>query len=484
MVFWVSLWYLPPMYFDLDYNLKPLIFDSWQGNEDSTVWTFTIDPRAHWSDGTPITAAQVKGSWELMADPVVENSRIREYMGNVIGFDQVLSLEATEASGLIVKDEHTLEVQLTTSDPIFHWRTATVNLCPVKVEEARDDPVAFWRPENNPVCSGPYRLESWDPDAGTAVMSKNPDWWLGEGQYLDRIEFRDVADLATILLMIRNGEVDVVHPDWTLPPELEPDYPGLFRPTVSFGYDMFWLRTASEPTNDINVRKALILSVNQEDVFKAAYPLGRATLNDQLIDPDLPCRETEQAWYPYDPEAAKAALAESSYGSADNLPTIRVTPRGADPENGRALEAVLEFWRQNLGIQNVVFEEEPQGFGPDEPNINLTRDDVVSRLPDSASYMYVAAHSASPIAVEAMGGYENPEIDAIIEEALVTSPDDPARCEMALEVQRLFMDDYHALYYGAESTSLNIREYVKNTWRGPDRSFIEPWQIYVGREAE
>ena len=474
-----TLWFLPPMYFDVDLNLQPLIIDTWTGNADSTVWTFTIDPRAQWSDGTPITAAQVKGSWELMADPLVGHPRIQSYMGNVQGFQDVLSLAATEASGLVVVDERTLEVRLAAPDPIFHWRVATVHLSPVKVEDARKDPEFFWRPENNPACSGPYRLEAWDPDAGTGSMGKNPNWWLGQGQYLDRIELLHVNDLGTISLLIRNGEIDMVQPGQVLPGELEAEFPDMFRPVIGFGYDSFWLRAQTEPTNDINVRKALILSVNQEDVFLAAFPDGRGTPVTQLLDPDLPCLETQQTWYPYDPEAAKAALAASSYGSAENLPTLRVTPRGERPQNNRALEAVLEFWRQNLGITNIAFEQSPEGFGPEEAQINLTRDDVLVRFPDSATYMLVAAHSTSTIATEAMGGYANPALDELVDQALVTLPDDPQRCELALEAQRVFMEDYQTLIFGAEAASMNAQGYVRNYKRGPDRTFIEPWEVYI-----
>lgn len=482
MEFWQSLYFSPPMYFDENLELQPLVFDSWQGNADSTVWTFTIDPRAQWSDGTPITAAQVKGSWELMADPLAGNSRIQDYMGKVKGFQEVLSLAAKEAPGLVVKDERTLEVQLTGTDPVFHWRVATHHLNPVKVEEARNDIEFFWTPENNPACSGPYRLESWDPDAGTAVMGKNPNWWLGEGQYLDRIEFRFVNDQGTVALMIRNGEVDVVHPDQVLPPELEPEFPALFRPVTGFGYNSFWLGAQSEPTNDINVRKALMLSVNFQDVFAAAFPLGNAQMVDQLLDPELPCREEEQSWYPYDPEAAKAALAESTYGSAENLPKLRVTSRGERPQNVRALEAIIEFWRQNLGIVNVDFKTDEEGFGPDEPLINLTRDDVLIRFPDSATYMLVAGYSTSAIPRDAMRGYKNPELDALIEQALAVPPEDPARCELALEAQRIFMNDYQAMLFGAENNALNALSHVKNYNRGPDRTFIEPWLLYIGTE--
>ena len=70
-----------------------------------------------------------------------------------------------------------------------------------------------------------------------------------------------------------------------------------------------WLSVSAEPTDDLNVRKALVLAVDPEAVFKVAFPEGNATLATQLLDPDLPCLEEELTWYSYDPEAAKAALA-------------------------------------------------------------------------------------------------------------------------------------------------------------------------------
>jgi peptide/nickel transport system substrate-binding protein len=475
---WQSLLRLPPMYFDLDLNLQPAIFASWQPNAEMTVWTFAIDPRATWSDGSPVTAADVKGTWELMTDPILENSRIAGYLGNVTGFDQLLDRSATEAAGLVARDERTLEVRLDTPDPILHWRLATTHLTPVKIEQARAQPETFWLPENGPVSSGPYVLEAVDPDQGTAAMGKNPNWWLGEGQYLDRIEFRFVGDPGTVAIMVQNGEVDATLQ--VLPLELQTQFPGFFRPIDAFGFNTFWLAATVEPTNDANVRKALTLAVNFEDVFAAAFPLGGGKLVTQLLDPDLPCTDETNAWYPYDPDAAKAALAASSYGSAENLPKLRVTPRGVNPVFNRGLESVVEFWRQNLGITNIEFQQQPEAFGPDEARINLTRDDVVIRFPDSATYMWSAAHSAGPAASgEMMRGYANPEVDRLVDQALVIPVEDPQRCQLALEAQRAFMNDYQVLFFGTEDTTLNAHLYVQNYAKGPDRALIAPWRIYI-----
>ena len=210
------------------------------------------------------------------------------------------------------------------------------------------------------------------------------------------------------------------------------------------------------------------------------FPAGNATVTRQIIDPDLPCREADASWYPYDPDAAAAALAESSYGSAENLPLLRVTPRGTNAELNRGMEAVVEFWRQNLDIVNIDFQQQTTGFGQDETLINVSRDDVVIRYPDSATYMFVAAHSAGSIAAgEMLHGYSNPEVDALIDQAMALPPEDPQRCELTLEAQRLFLADNPTILLAKVTGTINARDYVANYEKGPDVGLIAPWRIYI-----
>ena len=97
---WMPLLYVPPLYFDVDGNLQFGVFDSAVSSEGDTVWTFTIDERAVWSDGTPITAQQVVGTWNRMTDPLTEHGRIPQYIGNVVGFAEARADEAETVSGL------------------------------------------------------------------------------------------------------------------------------------------------------------------------------------------------------------------------------------------------------------------------------------------------------------------------------------------------------------------------------------------------
>lgn len=475
---WQTLVWGPPMYFDTEFkDLKPGIFVSWKPNDDFTEWTFALDPAAKWSDGSPITASDVKGTWEVMADPLTQHGRIVGYIGKVKGFAAVHEQKGTDIEGLKVVDEKTLQVTLESPDPLFHYRIATTHMNPVKAEQARKDRDNFWKPENKPAVSGPYMLESYNADAGEATMVPNPNWWKDEGPYLSKITFQFVPDAETVATMIQNKQVDATIA--SVPPTLKDNFPDLFRPIKAIGFNTFWLIPSVEPTDDVNVRKALILSVNFEDVLKAAFPEGGATLAKQLIDPDNPCVDTEKSWYKFDPAAAKEALKASKYGSVDKLPKLRVTPRGDWPPMNRALEAVMEMWRQNLGLTNIEFKVKPDEFGEDEKKLNLLRDDVVTRFPDAATYLWTGISSKGPISAEIMRGYNNSKVDALLTEALSTPVENPKRCQLAVEAQRIFMDDYMVIFFGIPESYISARDYVVNYNKGPDVSLIEPWKIYV-----
>jgi len=480
---WIPFLYTPPMYFDKDLELKFGVFDSYESNDDNTVWTFHINPKAVFSDGSPITAADVKGTWEIQIEPVHSPSRIIGYLGNSVGFDEAREEGASgDVSGWKVVDDHTIEVSLVNPDPIFHWRIATCHLPAIKVAQYKKyDWDTYWLPENKPVYSGPYVLKSYDPDLMTAELVPNPNWWMDEGPYLDRILFTFVTDTQTRGAMVRNDQTDVSL--GAIPIRLKEEYPDFFRSTRHFGFNLFWLNPMAPPTDDVNVRKALALSVDWDQVRAAAFPLGNCLPTPNLIDPDIPCQDKDHVWYEYDVEAAKAALAASKYGSAENLPKLRVTPRGSAPSTNNALEAAMGFWRENLGITNVEFKQKPDEWvEEDQPLINLNRDDVTVRFPDAASYLWKTSYSAGPVCNpdgNLLRGYKNEKIDALLDQALTVDPADPKRCELALEAQRLFMDDYVALTWGQGLELLNARDYVKNFYKGPDVGVIEPWKVKI-----
>ena len=483
---WITFQSVPPLYFDVDFNLKTGYFNDWTQSEDSRSWTFTVDPAARWSDGTSITAQQVIDSWQVQAAPLNSVGRIRTYLGNVVGFAEAREMAAEDAmtvdvSGLSAPDDSTVAVELVLPDPIFFWRIATAHMAIARAEDVLEHGFnEFWKPENNPIVNGPFILTSFDADLQTAELTPNPEWWK-DGPLLDAVTFMFVPDQQLVGAMALNDQIDASLA--AAPSVLRAQMPDYFRQFDAIGFNTFWMQPTREPTNDPLVREALIKSVDWNAVFQAAFPIeGSGVMTTQTLDDIVTCQNPDASGYPYDVEAAQAALAASSYGSAENLPKLRVTPRGSNEFNNRALTAVIEFWRQNLGIENVEFQQDPNSFGDDFDKINLSRDDVVIRFPDAATYMWAAGHSAGPVPSSSMlNGYHNEALEAAVDEALTLAPDDPRRCELALEAQMHYENDYVIMHFGKPLRTANAREHVKEYYSGPDVSVIEPWKIYIER---
>lgn len=486
---WSTLLFMPPMYFDADLKLQPGFFSAWSASDDSTVWTFTMDPRAKWSDGEAMTAPQVVASWQIQIAPVNAVGRISGYLGNVKGFAEAREAAAADAmtvdvEGIEALDDATVQVTLVKPDPAFNWRIATAHMSATRADDVLEYGFTeYWKPQNNPVFSGPFVLSSYDENLQTAEMTPNPNWWLDEGPFVDKVSFQFVPDGQIIGAMVLNDQVDASLAP--IPSALRGQLPDYFRPIQAVGFNAFWLSPTHEPTSDANVRKALALSVDWNAVFKATFPIeGSGLATTQPMDDVLNCWDPELTGYPYDVEGAKAALAASSYGSAANLPKLRITPRGNDEFNNRALQAAMGFWRDNLGIENIEFQERPDGFGDDVSKLNLTRDDVVIRFPDGATYMWTAASANGPFAggtENPLSGYENAELNALIDEALTLATDDPKRCELTRQAQTLFMNDYLMLFFGKPTPTINARSYLENYVKGPDVSLIEPWKIKINK---
>lgn len=169
-------------------SLKPGIAESWEYNDDNTALTITIDPRATFSDGEPVTAADVAFSITTWQE------------GPNYG-----STYASIASTDIV-DDQTIVLQLSapnTSLPAYlTWANAGV----VPEDFGGRTADAFWQ---EPIGAGPFVAESWS-STGDVVLTPNEHYTLTDGPFVDEVVSRYASDSNSAALQLRSGDVDVV----------------------------------------------------------------------------------------------------------------------------------------------------------------------------------------------------------------------------------------------------------------------------------
>ncbi|MBB3609535.1 ABC transporter substrate-binding protein [Rhizobium sp. BK602] len=478
---WNSFWWASPMYFDSEGKIKPYVFTSWE-TTDNKVWTFKIDPKAIFSDGSKITSADIKGSWEVASMPNTKSQRADQVLSKVQGYKEISGGASTELAGVATPDEGTVIVTLTDVDPIFFMRLAN-HIAPItKASQSRgsdgEEIIDWYKPENKPVFSGPFKLTSIDIDAGKLVFEPNENFF-GPKPKLARIEISSIEDNVTATSLIKSGEFNA-HTELitsTIIQDLGPEFSaGPLIPTSQH----FWFNISRAPMNDPKVRQALIMAVDREGLFKASYPDGPHKKTDQILNSVPGAENSGFEPYPYDPEGARKLLAESSYGGPERLPKILFVGISA-PAIQAAAQFIAEQWRQNLGITAVDMKPQQDSYaGPDQNSVQIFRDDVGTRVPDAVSYLAGCIASTSSNAQNKLGGYKNDKVDAALTEAATKAADDPQRIKLAQDAQKIFRDDWAFIPWYSQAMSRWATKEVKGMDKNLDWQVVAPWEVSIG----
>ena len=479
----ISVGWAAPLYYDGEGNLHPYVFTKWTPNADFTVWTFEIDPKAVFSDGSPITAADVAESWAIAAHPSVKSQRADQVLSTVQGWAEVSKNGALAFSGVKVTGDRSLEVTLSQQDPIFALKLANHIAPIIKAGTVRDadgnERSDWWYPENV-VHSGPFRLEKTDLGAGSVRFVPN-EKFFGPKPLLEAVEISVVEDPVLATALLKGGQADA-HPTLGTPTLIQ----DLGADFVSGGPDLsgehFWINLSRKPTDDVKVRQALIQAIDRDQLYALTYPDGPAIKADQIlygvdgVDPDY-------VPYPYDPDAARKALAESSYGSAANLPSLNFVGI-SQPRYQLAAEYIAEQWRQVLGISGVSMKPQSDSYsGPEQQTIQFFRDDAGTGVPDAVAYLRGAIHSSSSNARNKLGNYANPEIDRLLDEAAVKPLDDPQRIALARQAQKLFRDEWAYIPWIYKTKQKRAMPWAKGFDQNYNGQISQPWLVHIEGRA-
>ena len=320
--------------------------------------------------------------------------------------------------------------------------------------------------------------DTMDLNKGVVSFVKNPNFWVAEPK-LDRLTVTSIEDTTIVTTMLANGELDQGWPpnDATSQALLGEDF---FECGLAPGIGGFFLNPTIEPTSDINFRKALILAVDREQIFNLSSPDGRGWVPTGEPLRALPGQDPDFVPHPFDPEAAKEAMAASTYADVSDVPKM-IMAGVSSPGTEVLAQYMAEQWRQLFGIEAIEMSPQFDSWeGPGAPA--LFRDGAGVRVPDAALMLLGSLHSSSNLARNIMGGYHDPEVDALIEEAVTKGANDPDRIALAQQAQRLYHDQWMVIPIGTGcggSAKGNVMPWVKGTRRNADAQFLETWTIDI-----
>jgi peptide/nickel transport system substrate-binding protein len=413
-------------------SFKPQLAESWTTSADGLDVTFVLRADAAWSDGTPVTADDVRFTWQVHTDTTVAwpsasiKSRIRD-------------VEVRDARTVVFHyREHYLYQIMDANDGVILPRHL---LDGVPRAELKNAP--FGRA---PVGNGPYRVARWE--SGQYIeLEANPGWY-GAKPVVSRVIFKFVPDAVTLVAQLKAREIDLlesVQPaDIASIRERRPDVDIQTLPSRRMSF-IVW-NTARAPFGDRAVRRALTMGIDRAELIRAVWG-GYARECTSPIVPLLWAFDPEIAALPFDPAQARALLAEHGYRDTDgdgvldrDGKPLRVELVVNDAQNRVDVVTIVQAQLKRIGVAVTLRVLE---FGAYQERVLAADFDgafvewkVQTRV-DLTSMFH--SDSRRPKGFN-FGAYSNPAVDRLIEEALAT-PDMAAAKERWAEVQRLIYDD-------------------------------------------
>ncbi|WP_108813940.1 peptide ABC transporter substrate-binding protein [Loktanella sp. Alg231-35] len=401
-------------------NLAPGVALSHTVSDDNLVYTFTLRNDAKWSNGDTVTAGDFEYAWKRAASPELASpySWFIEIMA-LENASEVISGDVMPADlGVTAIDDTTLEVRLTQPLPYFPLMLTHFTTFPVH-QATVDEFGSDWTKPGNMVSNGAYMLTEHVPQE-KLVRARNEMYWDNENTILEEVTSLVISDENVALTRYLAGELDRTHVPAGQFPRLSEEFPdqAVSVPEACSYYYMFNLRdAASEDVQDPNVRKALSLAIDRDIIVenvlaggqKAAYTFTHwATAGFET--PDIPMATMTQE----DRNAMAAELmAEAGYG-ADNPLEIDLVYNTSESHKSVAV-AVSQMWKQTLGVETVLANQEWQTFLEARSNgdYEVARGGWCADYNEASTFLDL---------MQSESGYNdskyvNSEVDALLEEA-------------------------------------------------------------------
>ncbi len=257
-------------------------------------------------------------------------------------------------------DPYTVQFEMCVPDPAFLAKVAFIPFA-IQPKEHIEATAASGEILENPIGTGPYMLESWN--RGESVVLKRFDDYWGEPAIAETMVIRWATEGAARLLELQSGTVDQitnVSPDDFETVKNDPTLQLL--PVANPNVLYLAMCNTKEPFGDVKVRQAIAMGIDRQRIVDNFYPEG-SVVPTHFTPCSLPNGCVGDPWYDFDPEAARALLAEA--GFPDGFETTihyRDVFRGYLPEPSLVAVEFQAQLKENLNIDAEVIVMESGQF--------------------------------------------------------------------------------------------------------------------------
>ena len=437
------------------------VAENWEILDDGSRYIFHLRTNAKWSDGKAVVADDFVYAWRRVVDPAVgsqysfQHEPVKNAKAITAGEMPVDSL------GIKAIDDYTLEVTLEAPTAYFLDLVAFTTFYPVRKDIIEKYGDSWSLNVESYIGNGPFVTTEINQDE-SIIMVKNTNYWAFNDVVPEKLKFVLMQNETASVAGIKEGSIDFSR---TLPtqdiPTLKEE--GLLQIKPMLASYFYCLNTTNEVLKDIRVRKALALAIDRnyivEQVTKGGETPADAFVPYGINDADGSFRENgggyfdiSQEGYKKNVEEAKKLMAEAGYPNGEGFPVFEFK---ADPGFHISIfEAVQQMWKENLGIDTKIVQEEWAVFLQTRYDKNLTmcRGGWFGDFNDPVNFLSLYT-SYSP---NNYSSYSNAQYDAYIQTALTTG-DQKVRMEAMHKAEELLVNSFAIIpmYFYTEPLLVN-----------------------------
>ncbi len=437
--------------FDDDNVEEPVLITSFPDvSPDGKVYAFELKQGVYFTDGTELTSDDVKFTFERMFTPATA-AKSKAYFTMIKGAKEMLSGEATELSGFEVVDKYHFNITLDYAYAPFVKNIGT-SYADIFPRKACTEAGSSWGIGTNLVGTGPYKIAEND-DTTKVVLVKNENYHGGNVN-LDELQVIFYDSNQTKLIAYESGDIDFCDLNASLLSQYEAGYKDQITAYYPLGTAFMSLNLKSEYIKDINVRKAISLAINREELVESVLN-GAGIPASSFLNNNIPGHDSSLPVYEYNPEKAKQLLAEAGY-------TNGITIRAEIRQSESAVFSAIQGYLGDVGINLTVVVVDGATW---TSNRTAGKDPVTgitwnALYPDGDFQMYNYFYSKNSNAQGVF--FENSEFDKAMDDAR-SSTDENERALLYKKADKILsLDTYSCIPLYYPQSQFIAKPYVKN----------------------
>lgn len=436
----------------LDRELETIgdIAERWEVSADGRTYTFHIRDGVKFHSGREVTAGDFKYSIERAADPQTGSSVAEAYLGDIVGFKEKAHGITDEVIGVQVVDNRTLEITIDAPKAYFLSKLTHPTSFVVNSENVASGE-EWWR---HPDGTGPFKLHYW-AEGQIIVLHRNDDFYRGKAR-LNSVTYNL---RGSPMMMYENRQIDIVGVGaYDIDRVLDTSNPLNRELVVASELSVYYIgfNVSTPPLDDVRVRQALCHAIDKEKLIEVLAK-GTVTVAYGILPPGMPGYNESLEGLGYNVSLAQQLIADSDY--SHDLPEIVLSLAGWCAGVSAINSAIAWMWQENLGANVSIQCVEPQTFHTELQQRELTAFQIgwIADYPDPENFLDVLFHSDS---VVNHIGYNNSEVDRLLEEARVETDSD-VRLSLYRDIEYILVNEAVCLPIYYPRTYYLVKPYVK-----------------------